>query len=82
MVPRLRKLHPAMKTTAASRIDLPLGRALVPEGFRDRLGESDVPTWGEAHRDELAQLEQAFRAVAVGRSQKEKAKEAPPPSAI
>lgn len=34
------KLHPAMKTTAASRIDLPLGRALVPEGFRDRLGES------------------------------------------
>ncbi len=35
------KLHPALRITASSRIDLPARRILVDEGFRNRLG-SDV----------------------------------------
>jgi hypothetical protein len=32
------KLHPALRVSPASRIDLPAGRVLVDEGFRERLG--------------------------------------------
>lgn len=40
------KLHPALAVSESCRLDIPLGRCLIPEGFRERLGES-VPefTW-------------------------------------
>ena len=36
------KLHPALRITPQSRIDLPAQRVLVDEGFRDRLGAEVV----------------------------------------
>lgn len=41
------KLHPALRVTPASRIDLPAGRVVVDEGFRDRLA-LDAFTWPHA----------------------------------
>ena len=43
------KLHPALRITPASRIDLPARTVLVDEGFRDRLGaETARFTWPHA----------------------------------
>lgn len=41
------KLHPALRVTPSSRIDLPAGRVLVDEGFRDRLA-ADSFSWPHA----------------------------------
>jgi hypothetical protein len=41
------KLHPALRVSPASRIDLPARRVLVDEGFRDRLGVEEF-TWPQA----------------------------------
>jgi len=38
------KLHPALRVSPTARIDLPAGRVLVDEGFRDRLGVESF-TW-------------------------------------
>lgn len=43
------KLHPALRVTPASRIDMPARRVLLDEGFRDRLGPATAEfTWPHA----------------------------------
>jgi hypothetical protein len=49
------KLHPALNVTPASRIDLPAGRVLVEEGFRERLGV-EAFRWPQAGTVDVRQV--------------------------